>query len=210
MTDRTDVRETYDRIAAHFSATREHPWPEVEAFLDGRRGDVGLDVGCGNGRHAEALAARTDRTLGVDVSRELLREARRRAAEREFPVSLVQGDAARLPVADDCVALAVYVATLHHLPSADARRASLDELARVLGPDGAGLVSAWSTVHDRFDATESIDATVDWTLPDGEVVERFYHVFAPADFDALLAASDLDVARTTVSSGNCYAVVRGR
>ena len=32
--DRREVRTTYDRIAAHFSATREHAWPEVRAFVE--------------------------------------------------------------------------------------------------------------------------------------------------------------------------------
>ncbi|MFB6119749.1 MAG: class I SAM-dependent methyltransferase [Halobacteriaceae archaeon] len=203
MPSRRGVRDTYERIAAHFSQTREYPWPEVESFLADRSGALGLDVGCGNGRHAELLTDHAERVVGVDVSRGLLAEARARAPT----VSLLQGDASRLPVADDCAALAVFVATLHHLPTAEARRASLDELARVLAPGGRALVSTWATAHDRFDRTESFDTTLDWTLPGGETVERFYHISTPADFRALLADSALAVERTTVSSGNCYAVV---
>jgi len=82
------------------------------------------------------------------------------------------------------VDLAVYVATLHHLPTRESRIASLDELARVLSPRAAALVSAWSTEHDRFDADEGFDTTVDWTLPGGETVPRFYHVYDPAEFRA--------------------------
>lgn len=208
MTDRSSVRRTYDRIAEQFAATREHPWPEVRTFLDGHGGDVGLDVGCGNGRHAELLADRTDRVVGVDVSRRLLAVAVRRARDRGFAASWVQGDAAALPVTDDRVAVGVYVATLHHLPSRRLRVCSLDELARVLAPDGRALVSAWSTTHDRFDRDEGFDADLDWTLPDGEVVGRYYHVYDPAEFDADLDRSGLAVVRSFTSSGNCYAVVR--
>ena len=104
-------------IAEHFAATREYPWPEVESFLADRRGAVALDLGCGNGRHAELLADRAGTVVGVDLSRGLLRAARDRATERGFDdsLSLVQGDAARVPLAADAVDLAVYVATLHHL-----------------------------------------------------------------------------------------------
>ena len=49
------VRDTYDRIGAHFARTRPEPWEEVRRFLEGRSGDLGLDVGVGNGRHAELL-----------------------------------------------------------------------------------------------------------------------------------------------------------
>ncbi|MFB6207076.1 MAG: class I SAM-dependent methyltransferase [Haloglomus sp.] len=207
--DRRAVRETYDRIADHFAETRANPWPEVTDFVDGRQGETGLDLGAGNGRHVEPLAARTERVIALDASTELLTLGHDRAADRGYRDQYrpLAADAARLPLAADTVDLAVYIATLHHLPDRETRVASLSELARVLAPGGSALVSAWSTAHDRFDADEGFDTTVDWTLPDGEVVPRFYHVYAPAEFEADLAASDLTTADSFVSSGNCYAIV---
>lgn len=208
---REHVGTTYDRIAAHFSKTREYAWPEIEAFLDGRTGDLGLDLGCGNGRHAEVLAAHTARVVGVDASTGLLAEAENRASERGFALDLVAGDAATLPLRDDRVDLAVYVATIHHLRPRERRLASLNELARVLAPGGRALVSAWSTAHSRFEDEETdgtgLDTEVTWTLPGGETVPRFYHVYDPEEFDADLAETDLTVHSSVLSSGNCYAVV---
>ncbi|MFC6717427.1 class I SAM-dependent methyltransferase [Natrialbaceae archaeon GCM10025810] len=225
-----DVKETYDRIATHFASTREYAWPEVEAFVDecarrladstpresdgrGPAGPVGLDLGCGNCRHAEVLVDRLEPSLviGLDVSRGLLETGRERADDRGFGVSLVQGDAARLPLAANAVDIAVYVATLHHLPTREARLESLGELARVLKPGGRALVSAWSTAHDRFDADrdapEGFDTTIEWTLPGGEPVDRFYHIYSPAEFEADLTASGIETLEREVSSGNCYATV---
>ena len=175
-------------------------------------GRIGLDVGAGNGRHAELLAEVTDRVVAVDVSRALLQTARVRAEESGYADALapVVGGAGALPAATDSVDVAVYVATLHHLPTRARRVASLSELGRVLAPDGRGLVSAWSTAHDRFDETEGFDTEIDWTLPGGETVPRFYHVYDPAEFRADLRESSLTVERATVSSGNCYAVVSDR
>lgn len=208
--DRPDPRATYDRIADHFAATREHPWPEIESFVaDADPVELALDLGCGNGRHAEPLADRADRVFGVDASRGLLAAARRRHVDRGFDYSfpLVQGDAVRLPLAADRFGLAVYVATLHHLRPRAARIDSLDELGRVLAPGGRALVSVWSTTHDRFDADTGFDTTVDWTLPDGETVPRYYHIYDPDEFDRDLAASGLVVHDAFRASGNCYAVV---
>lgn len=208
-TDARDVRETYEAIAEHFSETRAHPWPEVETFVEGAGPvGIGLDLGCGNGRHASVVADRAERVVALDASRNLLDAAQERLDDPG--VRLVQGDAARLPLRSDSVGLAVYVATLHHLPSREHRIESLDELARVLGADGRGLVSAWSTAHERFDAETGFDTTIDWTLPDGTVVPRFYHIYAPAEFEADLETSELRVESVRVSSGNCYAEVRGR
>jgi ubiquinone/menaquinone biosynthesis C-methylase UbiE len=209
-----DTRATYDRIAGHFAQTREYAWPEVESFVaETATGDEAraLDVGCGNGRHAELLAEYATEVVGVDVSRGLLRTAGDRATEREFGVDLLQGDASRLPLRDESFSLAVYVATLHHLRPRETRVASLDELARVLAPGGRALVSAWSTAHDRFDAAADaevgFDTEVDWTLPGGETVPRFYHIYAPREFEADLVESDCRIVSSEVSSGNCYAVV---
>jgi len=208
--DRAHVRDTYERIADHFAQTRAYPWPEVEQFLEtAPTGSLGLDLGCGNGRHLAPVATRAEHVVGLDASRALLAEASTRAADDGVAdrTTLVTGDAARVPLRADSVTIAVYIATLHHLPKRAQRRASLDELARVLDSDGRALVSAWSTAHDRFDAEDGFDTTVDWTLPGGEVVDRFYHIYDPAEFRADLDASDLVVDEEMVSSGNCYAEV---
>ena len=202
------VRATYDRIADHFSKTREYAWPEIADFLDGRSGAVGLDVGCGNGRHTELLAERCERALGVDLSREMVATARERSVERGFDYWLAGADASSLPVRSGVVDVGVYVATLPHLPTRELRVASLDELARVLSTGGRALVSAWSTEHDRFDRVEGFDTTVEWTLPGGEGVDRFYHIYDPDEFRADVEASGRELVSFEVSSGNCYGVVR--
>jgi ubiquinone/menaquinone biosynthesis C-methylase UbiE len=205
---RATVRETYEHIGSHFSKTREYAWPEVETFLDARSGEVGLDIGCGNGRHTELLADHCARAVGLDASRAVLEAAAERRGDAGRGYALVDGDAGALPVSESVVDLAVYVATLHHLPTREGRVASLDELARVLAPGGRALVSAWSTEHDRFDAVTGFDTTVDWTLPGGESVERFYHIYDPDEFRADAAESGLALVDFEVSSGNCYGVVR--
>jgi ubiquinone/menaquinone biosynthesis C-methylase UbiE len=212
---RAGVRETYDAIADRFAATREYAWPEVESFVERTVADrppaVALDLGCGNGRHSELLADNADRVVGADLSCELLALARQRARERGWAEAFhpLVADAAGLSLRSGSVDIAVYVATLHHLPTRELRVASLAELGRVLAPGARAQVSAWSTEHDRFaDHETGFDTTVDWTQPDGETVERFYHIYDPAEFDADLERAGLTVEERMVSSGNCYAAVR--
>jgi len=207
-----ELQAVYDEIADHFAEARAYPWPEVEEFLADISGvDRAVDIGCGNGRHTALLAACADRAVGVDLSRELLGEAADRMETDGWQAALVHGDAATLPLRSDSVDIAVYVATLHHLSNREGRVASLSELGRILD-GGRALVSAWSTAHDRFDAydgtePEGFDTTIDWTLPGGETVGRFYHIYAPEEFEADLRASGLTVEDVFVSSGNCYATV---
>ena len=206
------VQAVYDHIADHFASTRAYAWPEVESFVtaiaDNEGLDRALDIGCGNGRHTELLAAHGADAIGVDVSRGLLSAAATRQRDHGFAADLVQGDAATLPFADDTFGQIVYVATLHHLRPEATRRESLAELGRVLGSGGLALISAWSTAHDRFDAETAIDTTVEWTLPGGETVDRYYHIYDPDAFRAALNAVDtIEPLVVTVSCGNCYAIV---
>lgn len=208
MDHRRDVRETFDRIGEHFAKTRPAPWPEIESFLAERTGRHGLDIGIGNARHAEVLAKHVECVVGLDISKVALRTGLDRARKRGFTASMVQGDAAMLPFRNHVFDIAVYIATIHHLPSRELRVASLNELARVLESGGAALVSAWSTAHDRFDADTAFDTTVDWRLPSGELVERFYHIYDLEEFRADIAASHLEHTESFTSSGNCFAIVQ--
>jgi demethylmenaquinone methyltransferase / 2-methoxy-6-polyprenyl-1,4-benzoquinol methylase len=92
-------------------------------------GDLVLDLGCGTGRLGGLMAARC-RVVGVDLSWEMLRLARRGDPPR---ATFVQGSAFRLPFRpgsfDACVSGFV-LRNLEDLPGA------LAELARVLRPGG--------------------------------------------------------------------------
>jgi tRNA (uracil-5-)-methyltransferase TRM9 len=206
---RREVRETYDRIAEHFAQTRAYAWPDVQQFIENSsHSPVALDLGCGNGRHTELLAETAETVVCADLSREVLGTARDRI-DSDVTVHLVQTDAATLPFRNANADLAVYIAALHHLPTRALRVRSLDELARVLTPTGRALVSVWSTEHSSFDATEGFDTTVNWTLPEDEIVERFYHIYDPTEFENDVRDSALSVKDVFVNEGNCYAVVSG-
>ena len=82
----------------------------------------------GSGMDAEWLARRGIRPTVFDVSPHALARARIRARRRSFEVTLVRGDAARLPFADRSFGMALVHDGLHHLD--DPYRA-LDEMARV-------------------------------------------------------------------------------
>ena len=87
----------------------EVPGELVEAVREGlvREGQTALDIGCGAGCEAVFLASRGVRVIGVDSSPVALDLARERADEAGVTVDWRLGDAARLPVDDDSVDLAM-------------------------------------------------------------------------------------------------------
>ncbi len=111
--------------------------------VDGR--DV-LDLGCGIGRVALALADEALSVLGVDVSAGMVEEARRRGAGLAG-VRFEQGNGRDLAGLDDAsIDLMLAVDSFPYLVRAgeDLVRSHLAEAARVLRPGGALLVFNWS------------------------------------------------------------------
>jgi SAM-dependent methyltransferase len=122
------------QIAARQDARAAELAVQVQSFVLPTGDERAIDVGCGAGALALALAPLVREVVGVDQVPELLELARERApANAEF----VQGDATRLVFADASFDLAGTLRTLHHV-----RRPELvlAELARVARPGGRVLV----------------------------------------------------------------------
>ncbi len=135
----SDVRDSFSRVAANYTRTTFHAGSarlqEVLDLVRPRPGDVALDVATGTGNTAFALAPHVHRVVGLDLTRAMLDEARRIAAERGIDnVGWVIGDAAHLPFQDDTFDVYVVRAAPHHFPDVDA---FLAEAFRVLKPDRA-------------------------------------------------------------------------
>lgn len=114
---------------------------ETESLLGRRlrRGERVLDAGCGTGWLAAGLhRARPDLVvIGADLSAGMLARARAAGA-----AGLIRSDAARLPLAEECVDLVVARGVLHHLPDVVS---ALREWRRVLHPGGAVVLSSEPT-----------------------------------------------------------------
>jgi SAM-dependent methyltransferase len=100
-----------------------------------------LDLGCGNGRVALALAAKGYAAEGLDISPTMVEEARSAAAARGVDVRFRVGDAVSLPY-DEHAFDAVFFACngIGHL-TRDGKIACLLEIKRVLRPGGVALLS---------------------------------------------------------------------
>lgn len=107
---------------------------EIERALGGVDGREILDVGCGRGRLAAALARRGARVAAIDPD-----AAAVEAARRIVPLADVrQGTAEALPFADGSFDGVVMLNSLHHVPGRDLANA-LRETSRVSRP-GAPIV----------------------------------------------------------------------
>ncbi len=105
-------------------------------MLPPRQGMAVLDVGCGTGIQLVSYQQAGCRVSGIDTSQAMLDVARRRLGER---ADLQLGDAARMPYPDGAFDLVLATTVLHEMPP-EARGTVLDEMKRVLRPDGRMLL----------------------------------------------------------------------
>jgi 2-polyprenyl-6-hydroxyphenyl methylase/3-demethylubiquinone-9 3-methyltransferase len=92
-----------------------------------------LDLGCGGGFMAEALACRGARVFGVDPWNKVLRVAHTHARTQRLDIQYIAGAGELLPLDNDCMDRVVSVDVLEHV--LDLHRV-LAEIYRVLRPGG--------------------------------------------------------------------------
>ncbi len=126
------VAARFDALHARFKAdvaVDDSRWLGIVECLGPLAGRRVLDLGCGKGRFARALASRGARVVGLDVSPAML------AAGHPTGIDRVLGSARRLPFREGSFDGAIAIEVFEHLepaPFDDACR----ELVRVLRPGG--------------------------------------------------------------------------
>ncbi|UCC30338.1 MAG: class I SAM-dependent methyltransferase [Phycisphaerales bacterium] len=142
------LRNSYTKQSATYDAQRtisangkfffEVAYQTIDELIGPTDEDtVHVDMPCGTGRFLFYLCerGRTHNMLGVDLSPGMLRTCQHKAGERSKTVSLVMGDAFRLPLANDSVDILTSMRFFHLFP----RRywpALLAETYRVIRPGG--------------------------------------------------------------------------
>jgi len=150
-TSREIVQADFDRIARLVADAPERA-DRYESFLLGQLPvpcSSVLEIGCGAGRLARAMAGRAAAVVGIDASPEMVRLARERfpnAARIEF----VCDDFSTRAMGSERYDFVVSVATLHHLPAAP----TLARMKGLLKPGGTLVI------HDL----RSASGRIDWLL----------------------------------------------
>jgi ubiquinone biosynthesis O-methyltransferase len=109
------------------------------------RGLTVLDVGCGDGVLASALARRGAQVTGLDIDPQMLAVAERRARSESIELQLVEGRVEALPFPSETFDRVVAVAVLCFVRDTDQ---AMSEIARILRPGGRvviGELGRWNS-----------------------------------------------------------------
>jgi len=168
-------RERFAQVAAAYRRSPSHRDPvALEAFL--AIAELGssqrvLDVATGAGHVAVAAAPRVRAVVGLDITEEMLEQARDLAAEHEVrSCEFVLGDAERLPFAEHSFDRVLVRAAPHHFRNL-ARACA--EAFRVLRPGGAFCVCDTSPPPIVRDWLEHVEVRRDPSHVRARVLEEW-------------------------------------
>ncbi len=215
-------RDFYQKFGADFSATRQKLQPGVTRLLETLQGDESiLDLGCGNGGFARALAKRQHQAayLGLDFSRPLLADAS--SQPEGFSARFIEADLTQLSVISDQLSVisnqwsvVSCFAALHHIPSRDLRLQFLQTVRTLLAQNGRmflsnwqfqnsaklrGRVQPWSRVGLTNSDVDEGDFLLDWRRG-GEAL-RYVHQFSERELGELAENCGFRVVESFLSDG---------
>lgn len=169
---------TFSEMACDF---RENFWnylrPATPEFLKGR---LGLDAGCGFGRHIYQAATHGAEMIGMDFSCAI--DASYQNTKHLPNVHLVQGDIYAPPFAPGTFDFVYSVGVLHHLPDPGRGAKSLSGLVRQGGTMFVWLYSKKRRITNRcLEAVRAVTTRlphrlVKWLSFVGAVVDRYLFV----------------------------------
>ncbi len=212
-------RQFYQTFGTAFAEKRGRLQPGVTRLLPRIAPTARvLDLGCGHGMVARALAAQGFRGtyVGVDFSEPLLEEARRHAPGG-FPTHWVQRDLTDPGWAQGLVPpfeVVCAFAVLHHLPDRTLREQVVAQIATLLAPGGLFCHSHWNFLRSprlrrRVQPWERAglhphqvdpgDYLLDWRH--GGQGLRYVHHFTPAELEALAERTGFRVREMFLSDG---------
>jgi len=189
------MREIFDQIASgwynfrHWSIFRNELEALAQRWQQGRL----LNIGCAHG--PDFLPLKKGFELhGVDFSIEMLKLAQKYARKHKFTVTLVEADARHLPYNSETFDFAVAAATYHHLKEKEEQAKALQELHRVLKPDGEAFITVWNRWQPRFWFRRR-QLLVPWQTR-GKTLYRQYYLFSYLELEGLVKKAGFEVLKS--------------
>ncbi|MDF2524562.1 MAG: methyltransferase type 11 [Clostridiales bacterium] len=174
----TEAREFFNEVAHNWEEIRKNYYDEsiknklMELKLL-KKGMTALDLGSGDGYIARSVAKYVKKVYAVDISSEMLKELRKKAAESGIKnIETIETEVQVVPLEASSVDIAFASMFLHHMEDPEI---AIKEMGRVLKQGGIAVVTDFYThsdqemkknMHDIWSGFDSAEITK-WFMNNG-------------------------------------------
>jgi len=182
-----NIESFYDTIADEFDKTRIRLWNCVIQFLNSFKSNSKiLDIGCGNGKY---LNYRNDLNMyGIDISIKLVDICKNKG------FNVVKANMNDLPFETNYFDGIICIASYHHLDNEIDRQKTINEIYRVLKPNGIAFIEVWSKEQIDNSNKNTINFKdksnlVKWTsIKTGNIYYRYYNIYSYGELEKEITA----------------------
>ncbi|MCS7365215.1 MAG: class I SAM-dependent methyltransferase [archaeon GB-1867-035] len=114
-----------------------------------------MDIGCGTGNFMNKIINKTKYTVGIDLSKNMLKEAKRKIRKNSWKTSLILADAENIPIKNNCIDLTFAITLIQNLPNPEK---FLIENSRILRNKGKAIITAIKRIYKPEDIERIIQS----------------------------------------------------
>jgi len=177
-------QKVWESIARPWKEFKVSPLEEVSDFLKDKEGNV-LDLCCGTGRNF----LKTKGSLyAVDYSSTQIKYAKQYAKNTNIKVNIKRAEATNLPFSNDFFEYVIFISSLHCMETSKKRKKALQELCRVLKPEGEAIITVWKgPLKDK-----PKEGYLPW-VTDKETYKRYYYLYERKELKNLLESAGFKI-----------------
>jgi len=197
--EQTNVKDVYEKIAAHFSNTRVYSWSWIIEFLEEislkNENSLIYDLGCGNGRN---MKFKNLNFIGIDNCQNFINICKSKN------LNVIKSEITNTQLPSNSADAIICIAVLHHLVSEENRLRALLEIKRLIKSGGKILLSVWSINQPkktRRNFKSYGNNIVLWNSC-GESYERYYYIFKIDELKKLINKAGLYILKHNYDCGN--------
>jgi len=181
-------KQTWNNLAGDWYELKNNPIKNVMIFLSKQQGKI-LDLGSGAGRHLTKI--KNGKMYLVDFSDEMIKFARKKAAQKNIPAKFFVAEISELPFENNFFDSAIAISSIHCEKNSTKREKAVKELYRVLKPKAKSYITFYNKDSKQF-RNSGKEKFIRWKNKEN----RYYYIFDEKEAHELFKKSGFKIIKT--------------
>ena len=181
-------KQTWNNLAGDWYELKNNPIKNVMIFLSKQQGKI-LDLGSGAGRHLTKI--KNGKMYLVDFSDEMIKFARKKAAQKNIPAKFFVAEISELPFENNFFDSAIAISSIHCEKNSTKREKAVKELYRVLKPKTKAYITFYNKDSKQF-RNSGKEKFIRWKNKEN----RYYYIFDEKEAHELFKKSGFKIIKT--------------